>query len=388
MRLSRDLIIVLLLLVVVVALTGVLGARQAEAEQAKSNFTSLSSHSAAPEGALALYNWLDGLGYRTARVEGDIYSLDNSARALFVLSTRENFTPGEANAVIQWVERGNTLILCDSSPRSLELWKELKAGMAGLATASGDLPVEQPIRGDTPVNLHVSTFSSITLNRNDYVTYLSDRGEPLIVTFQQGQGRVWLCTVPGLFSNQGLAYDGNAAMVGAMLSNVPRGSLVLFDEFHIDYGRPTPSLQSLLVQTPWGWAVILTFAVLFGYVIVNGRRFGRVMPLPQDIVRRSPAEYVTSMARLFRRGDKRAMALKHYRQQLKRRLGRPYALNPDMPDDRFVEALAKQRENLDQQALLQTLRGLDQKRVDDRTLVKLAAQAAAFTNRSNDTQVK
>ncbi|MGB8644951.1 MAG: DUF4350 domain-containing protein [Anaerolineae bacterium] len=384
MRLSRDILIVLVLLAAVAGLTAVLGARQAEADQARNAYLYLSSYSATPSGTLGLYNWLDGLGYRMERLEGDLFSVDGAGRVMFVLAPHEDYIDSEVQAVIQWVERGNTLVLCDSSVRG-RLWRAFNAEAGPLVNVNGELPVEQPLLGETAVRVNVDTSGSLKLNRNDYVTYLSDGGNPLIASFSQGQGRVWLCTVPGLFSNDGLQHDGNAAMVGAMLSGVLPGSVVLFDEFHIGTTRPTPSIQSLLVRTPWGWGVILAMIVLFGYVVLNGRRFGRVLPLPQELARRSPAEYVTSMAQLFRRGDKQAMALKHYRQQLKRRLGRPYALSPDMPDDLFVEALARHRDNLDQEALLQTLRGLSLPHVDDRTLVRLAAQATSFSTRSQET---
>ncbi len=385
MRISRDVVLVLVLLAVVVALTAVLGARQAEADQSKTNYTYLSSHSATPTGALGLYNWLDALGYRMERLEGDLFSIDNAGRAMFVLDPREDFTDNEVQAARQWIERGNTLVLCDSNPGG-RLWRFFQAESGPYVNVKGDLPLEQPILGDSSIRVNVQASRALWLKRSDYVTYASDRGNPLVVSFPQGKGRVWLCTVPTLFSNGGLEYDGNAALVGAMLSGIPRGSVILFDEFHMGLSRPQPSLQSLIARTPWGWGLILAFIISLGYVWLNGRRFGRVQPLPQELARRSPVEYVNSMAQLFRRGDKRAMALKHYRLQLKRRLGRPYALNADMPDEQFVEALARQRDNLDQAALLATLRGLDQPRVDDRTLVKLAAQATAFSSRASENE--
>ncbi|MGE5140267.1 MAG: hypothetical protein ACM3JD_12450, partial [Rudaea sp.] len=82
--------------------------------------------------------------------------------------------------------------------------------------------------------------------------------------------------------------------------------------------------------------------------------------------------------RLFRRGNKRAMALEHYRRHLKRRLARPYGINPELADEEFVEALSRQRENLDRPALLHALVALDTSGIDERGLVRLAAQAASF----------
>ncbi len=378
MRISRDLALLVLLFAILAGLTAVLGVRQAEAEQAKKAYLPMSSLSVLPGGSLGLYKWLETLGYRPGRIEGDSFGIDPSARALLVLSTPEDYTPAEARAVREWVEQGNTLILCDEYVGSSTLWAEFDAHDGSPTIISGNFALEQPILGDRDFQVRASPRESLRMTRNDYVTYVSNLGEPLLVSFAQGKGQVWLCTVPEIMSNTGLKEDGNAALVSAMLSRVPRGGTVLFDEFHLEASRPTPSLQSLIARTPWGWALILAFVILFSFLVLNGRRFGRARPLEEELARRSPAEYVQSMARLFRRGDKRAMALAHYRRQLKRRLARPYGINPELPDDQFVEALARQRENLDRAALLHALSALDTRNIDERGLLRLAAQAATY----------
>ena len=115
-------------------------------------------------------------------------------------------------------------------------------------------------------------------------------------------------------------------------------------------------------------------------MLINGQRFGRVLPLPQEVMRRSPAEYVQSMAQLFRRAGKRHMLLQHYRRQLKRSLGKPYRVNADLPDEEFVAELARYRD-VDRAELLALLRALDQRDVGERTLVKLADDAIRLRRR-------
>ncbi len=86
------------------------------------------------------------------------------------------------------------------------------------------------------------------------------------------------------------------------------------------------------------------------------------MPLPADVRRRSSAEYVQSMALLFRRAGKQAYILQHYRKELKRRLARPYGFVPPDDDALFVRELQRYGGASDEQAerlgtLLQQLNG-------------------------------
>ncbi len=381
MRVSRDLIVLLLLFAVIAGLTAVLGIKQNETARQQDQ-EPYSSYSAQGDGALALETWLGVLGYHPQRLEGDTFAVDSQVRALFVLAPQLDFTTSEARDLRQWVERGNTLILCSGFTNDRQLANEFRVGVEFGNSVLQDTPVEQPIAGVPAIPVHVETFNALAPARSDYVTYLSAGGKPLLVSFRQGQGRVWFCSAPYLFSNEGLQYDGNAELVGALLAATPRGSVVAFDEFHLSSTRTTPSVQTLLYTTPWGWALLLFALVLGVYLVLNGKRFGRVRPLPQELARRNPAEYVVSMAQLFRRAGKRELALRHYHQQLKRRLARPYGFSPDLPDPEFVATLARFREHLDRDALLETLHGLSQKHVDEKTLVKLAEHAASnFTNK-------
>ena len=98
------------------------------------------------------------------------------------------------------------------------------------------------------------------------------------------------------------------------------------------------------------------------------------MPLPQDIARRSPAEYVYSTAQLFRRAGKRHMALNHYHRELKRSLGRPFRINADLPDEEFINELARFRE-IDRAELSRVLRALSRSDTSERALCKIGRRS-------------
>ncbi len=134
-----------------------------------------------------------------------------------------------------------------------------------------------------------------------------------------------------------------------MLRRVPAGGRIQFDEYHHGFFTP-PSTTRLVLGSPWGWAAAYAVLVVALYLLLSGRRFGRPVPLKEELTRRSSAEYIESMADLFQRGGKRSYILQHYHAAFKRKLAGPLGANPQLPDEEFVRELARYRD-LDQPML-------------------------------------
>jgi hypothetical protein len=373
----RDLIGVLVLCIVIGALAAILATRQPKPDE---NAPAFSTHSTTGAGTAALQTWLDALGYRTTRLEREPFEIDRDARALFVFPPfAREFDQDEVNAILRWTERGNTLIVAanQSTDRLLDA---LHARTRSLPLYARLGFLNQPLAGDAlNREIFLNTFTGLALDRNDYVAYVSAQGMSVVAMFAHGKGRVWLASAPHLFTNDALRNEANAALIGAMLSAAPRGSVIAFDEVHLRpmlRARETPSLHELLYTTPVGWAFLYAGILTFAFLLINGKRFGRVLVLPQATARRSPVEYVTSMAQLFRHAGKRQLAQRHYRHHLKRDLGRPYGINANLPDDEFIETLARHNPRLDRDALTRALRGLAQAKIGEAALIKSANHAA------------
>jgi hypothetical protein len=113
------------------------------------------------------------------------------------------------------------------------------------------------------------------------------------------------------------------------------------------------------------------------YLALNGRRFGRPIPLKEDVALRSSAEYVESMADLFQRSGKRSYIGRHYHTNFKRRLAKPYGINPQIDDDAFVRELARFRE-IDEATLSALLARLRSESLDEAGLVRVVGDMEAF----------
>ena len=388
MRFSRDHFVFFFLFALLIGLAVISAVQRAQNDRQNSQArVPFSSYSPDNAGTLALHSWLDAAGYRTERIENDTFQVNEEVRALVLLDPTITLTDADVNKIIPWVERGNVLILAEQfSSRGENLLRALRVGLNFLDRRTTSATLEQPMQGQLRgAKITIRTFSSISSERTDYVSYLSAESRPLLITFSQGKGRVWFTSAPELFDNDNLQEDANAALVFAVFSRVPHGSLIAFDEYHLGLtgasATQSRSIQQLLFSTPWGWGLVYALFIALVYLFVNGKRFGCTVPLPKDIERRSPAEYVTSMANLYRRAGKSGLVGRHYHRQLKRLLGKPYRINADLPDAEFVEELARYRDPLDRDALLKTLHDFENQNTNERALVKLVNEAIRFTTR-------
>jgi hypothetical protein len=89
-------------------------------------------------------------------------------------------------------------------------------------------------------------------------------------------------------------------------------------------------------------------------------------------------EHVTGIANLSRRAAHRSAVMVHYHQQIKRKLGQRYRLDPGMDNQEYVDALAGYNSALNKDELLNLLKRLQRKDVSETEMVHLAAEASKW----------
>jgi hypothetical protein len=383
---TRDGLVLVVLFLLVAGFAGFVAFRQREIQEQQATSVPYSSHTAGSNGTLALYEWLSRLGYRVERIENRQFEISAPARLLFLLGPTETLESDEARYILQWVARGNTLVFADA--RSFvqnPLLDELQADMDPLDSRFERAPLTQPLMDAATGEIDFYTFSGLEIEADNFVGYaLAPDNKPILARIKHGDGLVWLSSAPEMFTNESLLREDNAKLANALFAHVPRDSVVAFDEYHLGFlpEQAAPFFE-VLYDVPWGWAVLFTIILVFFYLALNGQRLGKVLPVPKSLARRSPSEYVTSMANLFRRADKRGMVLQHYRHSLKRRLGRPYHLNPELSDERYLEMLTRLRPELDRAELVRLLNSLRRTDTTETDLVKTIEQAVTFGKRAH-----
>lgn len=389
MKQRRDLLILLALFVALVVFT-ILGPGRSQDDGLSMVPT---THSSAETGAMALLRWTRTLGYDAGQLQYTDFELDEQTAALFILNPSIPISANEAATILEWVETGGTLILADDRTHLFgetdELLEELDVAIRVydeeteeniFAVAIERAPVLQPVLNAPPIQeVLAQTNQIIEVERDDVARLIGMGDQPVLIGLRQGQGYIYISSATYPFTNVGLRNEQNANLMLNLLRRVPAGGQVLFDEYHHGFFTP-PSLRSIVLKSPWGWALIYTLAIMTAYLILTGRRFGQPVPLREEVVLRSSAEYVESMADLFQRGGKRNFVQQHYYTAFKRRLARPYGINPGLDDADFVAELAFQRE-VDQAALLTLLRRLRQPNLSEEALLRVVAEADAMSVR-------
>lgn len=349
-----------------------------------------SAHNLGDDGTLGLQLWLRSLGYQATNLEYDEWRIPPATAALLVIAPRDfAFDEAERDATLAWVRKGGTLIYIADRVASngfpLPLWETLGARV--VAPADTTKPAEradasQPLFDVPPVSsVAVRTDLHIALDEPGFVTLLETRFGPALVGRQEGRGYVYLGVSAVPFTNQGIQEAGGGALVLNLLRRIPAAGAVLFDEYHHGY-RVVPTPQGALAKQWWGWSLIYAAFVVAGYLLLGGRRFGRAVPVRQEVARRSSAEYVASMANLFQRAGKRHDIATHYRTMLKRRLAQPYGFAPPADDQAFLEQLERwgDLDAAQHQRVASLLTELRDPKINEMQLLRLTRAADALTD--------
>jgi len=376
-NLSRDarlgIGIVLLLMIV-----SAFAATQRKTEQ---EYPKLSSISPAPNGALALKLWVKELQYNVDEQVLTNFAPPEDSSILLML---EPLFPTEEDmsSVDEWVEQGGTLIAIGEQYGMFSLTDHYEFFFSYLPNNSGTPSNETPLL-DSPSSLDLKNAKvniALDSDRDDYVVLVSYQNQPVLVSFEQGEGRVILGTIANSFTNAGLKQAGNPELVLNILALAREKGAVWFDEWHhgVQSGEQILGPTEFLRETPFGRALLfITFAVFIAFLL-QGRGFGRPIPLPQEIKRRGALEHVTGIANLSRRAAHRSAVMMQYHNQVKRKLGQRYRLDPGMDDEQYVNTLAGYNSEIDKNELLNLLKRLKRKDVNETEMVHLAVEASKW----------
>ena len=376
MKLSRDswlgLGLITLLVVLMVA---------AALQQSSADAIPYLSSSSTPTGTLALKLWLGGLKYKVLELQLEKFVPPVDVDLVLIISPLTNLTDIDLEALDAWVKNGGTLVLAGDTDAARTGFEHFKFSRGLLPVTTPPLAAHTPLL-DSPPQVDPAKLNTdyyLSSERTDFVTHIAMNGRPIVVSFDEGNGRVILSTAAYPFSNLGIKEQGNAELALNLVSlSVHRGS-VWFDDWH--HGLQANTIvgpDQWLRQTSFGHALIFVGLAIFIALVMQGRGFGRPIPLLHEIRRRGPLEHVTAVANLNRKAGHRSAVLAQYHMRLKRHLGKRYRLDPSLPDAEYVRIVGNYNSAVDQKELLGLLTRLSQKNVSEGELVKLADEASKW----------
>jgi len=409
MRTRANAIIVGLALVVLIVVGGAVATAQRTPPAA------YDSASAAPSGTLALYRWIAALGYTPRRLTAGPLRSDNLSGlgVLIVLQPRQDFSPAEADAALRWAHGGGTLVLLeDENGGETTLLGRLglrvdplgasvdPATLASGTVPYGAAPVQPLLLRPSLRGLDTTVTAGVTGGAPGVIPVLGagglrypgapaharvlppDASTPALVYERWGRGRVYAGSTPGMLTNGRIAAGDNRRLVPNLLAGLPAGAAVGLDDYHLVPHTATQqplTLNDVLAVTAWGRALLYALALVFLYIVLTGRRLGRPLrPVPER--GRSLAEYVISMAAIFRRAGLRVRVLDLWQGSLRRTLAGPGGLRGRA--DAEVVAEAARRANLTPEESNEALTLLRARpALNERGLVELCRRIARLQQR-------
>ncbi|HYF62569.1 MAG TPA: DUF4350 domain-containing protein [Herpetosiphonaceae bacterium] len=365
-------------LIIVVLVGGCYFAFRALVNDIPTRFEPGSIYNTQPNGGAAMQRWLDDLGYRVQTMEYVEWEFDEQQDAVLILAPTSFFQAGEPETILEWVrDTGGTLILADDEDNSL--YRELNIELTDFeTTVSGVITAAQPLGNPAAPELSLPGATPyFSTSRRDAVVLAGSEDKPVVLALAEGRGVVYLVSSFDVLTNLGLRTEANARLAQNLLSRVPEGGTVVFDEIHHGRALPPKVPRNPVVFSPLVAAVIYSALVIGLWAWLNGRRFGTVVPLREEVARRSSAEYVQSMAGLFQRGRQTGYILSHYKTAFKRRIAKPYGFNPRLVDEDYVREL-RRFTSVDENRLLGLLQALGNPNPSEEALLRLVNAADSF----------
>jgi hypothetical protein len=334
-----------------------------------------SSRVAGKAGTLALYRWLNNLGFGVHRISGQFDT--SGTDALFIVDPRTPISDAEADSVIQSVANGADLVLAispESEASAESLLIRLRIGISAARPAGDSVPA-QPIDAGERVH-HVPMAAGSAIDAAPYLTPLLTQSGALTAVAEQvsGGGRAYVLASTFPLSNDGLRNADSSTLVLSMLERA-RGGSIGFDEYHHGEMTVTADGAAAVFQSPLGLALLLGVASVVVFLAVSGRRLGRPLEGHDVALVPSTASYIDAMAGLYSRSRDRSAVATRYAEELRQRLpiGAFAAAGP-AGDVVFTEAVRGARPELaaDVAAVLQRARALAAGRPDAAALLSLA----------------
>ena len=372
-----------------------------------------SSYDRGPDGLWAYGKWLSEIGYRANRIDrytsASAFEIPFGTQVLLLLSPSYRMPERDADQLRGFVRAGGLLIyVVHDETAALDDGFGLNPGqIAGAGwpqrVAADTLGVARSISIDCVASGSLGEIYAGYVSGHQALLTADDA--PTTITFQYGSGKVVATTAPCMFTNRRMADRNTSTVARALIKLAPPGSTITFDEFHhfsdpgafvLDLDDFTPSGRRVsrgpsnfelsfgslpLASTAWGTALLIALLTGFVWLLANGRRLGRTVPLPADIRPRTSADFAVAMANLHERsGDTQGMRA-HLKRTLKRAIGTPIGIDQETTDEDFVAQVARARPDVDPRAIVQTLASLSFERTGQAELVTLNLEVKKLIQR-------
>lgn len=212
----------------------------------------------------------------------------------------------------------------------------------------------------------VNTDYVIRTDHQDVAVLYGTRNEATVLSFKYGGGRVFITTSSYMFSTTGMNNQANATLFYNLMSTLPNRSRIGLAQlrYFTDESKPPNFFIELVFKSPGGLAAVYVCLILYIFLTLRGRRFGKSIDILENH-RRMSTEYIHAMTTLYQKGNTRTDILKHIRHQFRTELGIRWRVDSTLDTSEFLEELRRKGALDDDDKITVLIKDLD--RIENRT---------------------
>ena len=288
---------------------------------------------------------------------------------LFINNLYQPLLESELDAVNNFVVDGGILIVCGGKYEATE--KIVTSYNLKLKRTQNNLRNSQRYHDNpffvNPVDeISVETNYVVRTENQDVVVLYGSDNAATVLSFRHGEGRVHLTTSSYMFSWNGMNHAPNATFFYNLMSTLPNRAHIGLAQstYFTDESKPPNAFVELVFKTPGGLAAVYVCLILYIFLTLRGRRFGK----PIDVVeshRRMSTEYIHAMTTLYQKGNTRTDILGHIQHQFRTEIGLRWRVDATLDTSAFLEELRNKGALDEYDKLTGLIEDLD--RVENRT---------------------
>ncbi|MCG9126548.1 hypothetical protein JT359_03000 [Candidatus Poribacteria bacterium] len=340
------------------------------------------------EDGTTLTRILRKLKFQVTEISNNYPSRLKKYDVLFLQDLKTSPTENEIRNIQDFVIDGGILIVCSSNDKALSgLIDTYGLKLQNLTNNLEFVKRMNPYPNfhDNPLDeIRPRTYYVIDSLGRDIIVLYGRENRGVVVTFEDGKGKVFFITSSYIFDENGLWTEENATLLYNLTSTFPRSAHIglAIDRYVSFETKPPNTFVTLVLKTPIGIAGVYLCILFFLFIALQGRRFGKPMDIYEDN-RRLSSEYVDAMTILYQKNNTQMEILQHIREKFRHDLGTRWRVNPNLDTGVFIDELISHGVIDEEEELSNLLIHLDSSNITESQLIDIAKKVDAFRDSSN-----
>lgn len=339
----------------------------------KENLPNRSSYNSGATGTKAFYQILLETGIDVTRWQKPIKNLFSSDIKVFIIvePLLVELNDKELEELLEWISRGNKLILISREPNLNLLnrnsnWQFILnlTSLHGIYDVDPYNPIQMThntpaIKPSYPTSytkniiaIQPSRFASRfylsskaeSFQKNEAknlqsltapIVHFADKNGAVLINTPYDRGEIVLLSDPYIVSNGGIRLADNLQLA---LNLVERYGKVAFDEYHHGYGSAEIALISYFQGTPFLAMLLQAILIAVAVIFSQSQRFARPLPLLLPN-RSSKLEYVSAVADLQQKAKAYDLAVENVYLEFRRRVCNLFGLDPKVKPEQLAQQI-------------------------------------------------